>query len=396
MPTRESGRAGAPGVAGVPGVARALGQVAVAFRLVGALWLSTLGVVRYGVGEVTRPWVVAGTLVLVLAWTGVTVSVAARASEAGRMRLRGYGWLVPDVLVAAWTVVGPALLGEPVAFAGAYPFTTVVLVAWSRGRRTVLVVAAVLAVVAVWRTGILGLISLAQGVQDVLFYLAGALVLAWAVRTLEAAEAGRLAAEQALAMAREEQARSEERATTAAHLHDSVLQTLALVQRRAGEAGAVRALARRQERDLRAWLYGTGGETAATSLHAALQEVAGEIEAAYGLAVEVVVTGAADAVEVGERGAAAALVAATRETLVNVAKHAGVAEASVYLEVDDGRMAVYVRDRGTGFDPATVPADRHGLRDSVEERMRRHGGTAHIRSTPGAGTEVVLELPHPA
>ncbi len=379
-------QAGPPASAEGGGVARALGRVAIAFRLIGAVWLVTIAAVRGAVGELTEPWVVAGTVVLVLVWTVVTLIVAGWGDEEGRRRAGSIVWLVADTAVACWTVLGPALLGEPVAFAGAYPFTAVVLAAWARGRRTVVVVAAALAVAAVARTAVLGAISLAQGVQDVLFYLVGATVLGWAVRSLEQAEAGRLAAEAALT-------RAEERAATAAHLHDSVLQTLALIQRRAGEAGEVRALARRQERELRAWLYGTGAAVPASSLAAAVQEIAGEVEASYGVAVEVVVTGDAESVAVDDRSAAAALVAATREALVNAAKHAGVDEASVYLEVGAAQLAAYVRDRGNGFEVQAVPDDRRGLRDSITDRIERHGGSARVRSSPGTGTEIALTVP---
>jgi signal transduction histidine kinase/phage shock protein PspC (stress-responsive transcriptional regulator) len=181
--------------------------------------------------------------------------------------------------------------------------------------------------------------------------------------------------------------RSEERAAVAAHLHDSVLQTLALIQRHADEPQAVSRLARSQERELRAWLYEPAAATGGTWAGLVAGIVA-EVEADHALTVDPVVVGDAPIDE-----ALAALGAATREALVNAAKHAGVTSADLYTEVTPERVAVFVRDRGKGFEPDTVPDDRRGLRDSVRGRLDRLGGTALVRSAPGEGTEVELVLP---
>jgi signal transduction histidine kinase/phage shock protein PspC (stress-responsive transcriptional regulator) len=191
-----------------------------------------------------------------------------------------------------------------------------------------------------------------------------------------------------LAAERSERIRSQERAEMAAHLHDSVLQTLALVQRRADDPAEVASLARRQERELRAWLAGRAGAPgAAPRLAAALDVAAAEVETDHGVPIEVVAVGDA---ELDERGLA--LVAAAREAMVNAAKFAGGAPIDVYAEAEDGRLQVYVRDRGPGFDPSAVPADRRGVRESIVARMDRHGGTARINAAPGAGTEVELVI----
>ncbi len=186
--------------------------------------------------------------------------------------------------------------------------------------------------------------------------------------------------------------RSQERAELSAHLHDSVLQTLALVQKRAGDPAAVAALARSQERELRGWLSGRaatpGGER---RLVAALEAAAGEVESAHGVRVDVVGVGDTALDDRGE-----AVVAAAREAMVNAAKFAGGGPVSVYAEVSDGgAVRVFVRDRGAGFDPAVVPADRRGVRESIAGRMARHGGRAEISSAPGEGTEVELVLEAP-
>jgi signal transduction histidine kinase len=180
--------------------------------------------------------------------------------------------------------------------------------------------------------------------------------------------------------------RSQERAEVAAHLHDSVLQTLALVQRRADDPREVAALARRQERELRAWLNDSGAARTDT-LAAALEAAAAEVEADHGVPIEVVTVGDAP---LGDR--AAALVAAAREALVNASKFAGPEPIALYAEFREGRAEVFVRDRGPGFDPAVAPADRRGVRDSIVARMERHGGRAVVHSTPGHGTEVELVI----
>ncbi len=179
---------------------------------------------------------------------------------------------------------------------------------------------------------------------------------------------------------------TQQQADVAAHLHDSVLQTLALIQRRADDPRSVVALARAQERDLRGWLYGAT-EAGAATVGAALEAAAAEVEQAHGVPVEVVVVGDAGLDEDG-----AALVRAAREAMVNAARHSGAPVVDVYAEVADGRVEVFVRDRGSGFDPDTVPADRMGLRGSVVGRVERHGGTAVLRTAPGEGTEVRLGM----
>jgi signal transduction histidine kinase len=191
-----------------------------------------------------------------------------------------------------------------------------------------------------------------------------------------------------LADERAERIRSQERAELAAHLHDSVLQTLALVQKRAGNPREVATLARRQERELRAWLTGEA-ERESHGLAAALGSAAASVEDSHGVPVEVVLVGDA---ELDDR--ATALVAATREALTNAAKFAPDAGAvALYAEVGDGRAQVFVRDRGEGFDPDAIPADRRGVRESILGRMERHGGRAEIRSSPERGTEVELTIP---
>ncbi len=194
----------------------------------------------------------------------------------------------------------------------------------------------------------------------------------------------RLASE--LSEERAERIRSQERAELAAHLHDSVLQTLALIQRNSDSSREVVRLARGQERELRTLLYGT--RTSSGQLADAVRAAAGEVEDDYAIQVDVVVVG--DAVLDDKL---AAVVAAGREALVNAAKHAGVSTVSLYVEADERGATAFVRDRGSGFDIDAVGEDRHGLRSSIIERIERHGGKVDVRSTPGTGTEIEISMP---
>ncbi|QNP70686.1 PspC domain-containing protein [Streptomyces roseirectus] len=187
--------------------------------------------------------------------------------------------------------------------------------------------------------------------------------------------------------------RAQERAEVAAHVHDSVLHTLTLIQRNAENAAEVRRLARAQERDLRTWLYkpeGTGKdeEDEPATVADAVRRNAAEVEDKHGVPIEVVVVGDC---ALDER--TSAQMQAAREAMVNAAKYGGEGGAvQVYAEVEGRTVFVSVRDRGPGFDPDSIPADRMGVRESIIGRMERNGGTARLRAVPGGGTEVELEM----
>jgi signal transduction histidine kinase/phage shock protein PspC (stress-responsive transcriptional regulator) len=189
---------------------------------------------------------------------------------------------------------------------------------------------------------------------------------------------------------RNSRVRSEAHAEMAAHLHDSVLQTLALIQRSSTPREMV-SLARTQERDLRAWLYGRAPALTGMRLRDAIDAMAGRIERSEQVSVEAVVVGDTE-LDPGLR----ALLAACGEATLNAARHSGTTEISVYVEVEPERVSAFVRDHGSGFDPAAVPDDRRGIADSIVGRMERYGGSAEITSQPGGGTEVALRLPRRA
>ena len=186
---------------------------------------------------------------------------------------------------------------------------------------------------------------------------------------------------------RRERIRIEERERVAGRLHDSVLQTLALIQR-APDGERARQLARRQDRELRAWLYGGEDPDAPATLAGALRSIVNEIEEAYSVSVALVQPADLPMDPVLE-----ALVDATREAVTNAAKHAGVDRINVLVRVSPHQVRVFVNDRGVGFDPDAVPADRRGLRDSIRARLARVGGSATLETSPGGGTDIELLVP---
>jgi signal transduction histidine kinase len=194
---------------------------------------------------------------------------------------------------------------------------------------------------------------------------------------------------------RQARIRAEERADMAARVHDSVLQTLALIQRRAEDPQQVTQLARAQERELRSWLFdgqapGSLGSEGLT-FAGGVRHIQQEVEAQHGVPVEAVTVGDCELDD-----DLAALLGAAREAVVNAVKWSGAQVVSVFAEVEAAQVSVFVRDRGRGFDPAAVPADRKGLAESVRARMTRRGGSATIRSVQGEGTEVSLTMPRAA
>jgi len=304
-----------------------------------------------------------------LAVGAVTVAVLLVARTSGLWP--GDGAMVPATIVAfAVALLWTAHRGEH-ARASAHPLAhpAVRIVAG-----LVLAIAGVAALTE--RTG--GLADIGRSASAIGVALAGMAVIA-------APAVGRLLAR--LDEERMLRVRDEERATIAAHLHDSVLQTLVLMQR-ADDPRQVSGLARRQERELRSWLYGGVPLGQPTTVAAAVEAMTATVEVDHTVLV--------DAVTVGDHpldDAGRAFLAALREAVVNAARHACVHHIDVFVEVDDDELIGYARDTGVGFDPSAVPADRHGLVDSIIGRMERAGGSATVISQPGTGTEIEIRIP---
>ena len=265
------------------------------------------------------------------------------------------------------------------------------LIAWSRQQEEggVSAVIRIVIGVAVAGAGLLTVIATSLSFIDAVQLLIVAVAMVGGVALVVAPSIIRIG--QDFDIERQERVRADERARMAAHLHDSVLQTLTLIQRNAGDPQRTAAIARQQERELRHWLYGNDPvRPGTTRLDPALQEVANRVEEHHGVKVEVVTVGDNEDLE---PEAIEGLVAATQEAVTNAAKHAGVSKVDVFAERRPEAIEVFVRDAGVGFDPASVNGDRQGIRSSIIDRMERHGGSASVHSEPGMGTEVELIQP---
>jgi signal transduction histidine kinase len=224
--------------------------------------------------------------------------------------------------------------------------------------------------------GVLHSLGRAIGAVAIIATILSLLVMPWFVRLARSLSSERAA-----------RIREQERAELAAHLHDSVLQTLALIQKRAGDPREVASLARRQERELRSWLHDRHPAGGQESVAVALKRAAADVEELHGVTIEVVTVGDGPL-----DGRLDAVVQAAREAMTNAAKFAGSTQVDLYAEVAPARVEVFVRDRGVGFDIDGIPADRRGVRESIVGRMHRHRGTAAVHSRPGDGTEIELVM----
>ncbi len=370
----------------------ALGRVALVLRIIGAVWMVVLATVYGLTGQLDRPGLAVAVTVVGVGWAAVAWATGWMERGIGR----GWALLLVDLTVTGVVLIVPAVARETAGFAGGFPFAALVVGVAARGRRGVTVAAVVLSAWTLIALALVGSRISPFVVGQLLLYVFGAIALAMGLDTFRAYEQRARIAESALLVA-------EERAVTAAHLHDSVLQTLSLVQRQAEDAAAVRTLVRRQERELRDWLFapegGPGGPRGGPDelLGRALETHAEDVEARHGVVVRVITVGGAAGVSMGPdgRSGVAALVLAAREAMVNAAVHAGVTELDVFAERSGAEVAVFVRDRGQGFDLDMVPADRQGVRGSIVARMERAGGSAVVRAVPGRGTEVELRVSVP-
>jgi signal transduction histidine kinase len=385
-------------IAGVAaGLAEHLGVplLAVRIALVVLLGFSGLGLLLYAVFWAVLPQQVATgaasprrDLAMLLPFAAIGLGVVLLQALVFKNSVAGtVGWLIAVVAVGAgiiWHQSDPSRRGQ---WAGNLPQTPwLAAVVAESDRRSflfrfigggILVAVGIIGVVAVYAPAD----SLSAVFNGVIFAFVGLLGVGVVVAPLVWRTFGQLRAE------REGRIREQERAELAAMIHDQVLHTLALIQRNSADIKEVQRLARGQERSLRNWLYRpTGSPT--ERFAAGLEQAAAEVEDTYAITVETVVVGDTQSDE-----RVAALVAAAREALVNAARHAGVQTVSLYAEVEEDELSVFVRDRGAGFEIGGVAETRHGVRGSIIGRMQRHGGRAEIRSAPGDGTEVRLMLP---
>jgi signal transduction histidine kinase len=354
------------------------------YRLFAAVWLSILGVVVVAseATEVERPAIVTMTVVGVVGWAVFATGARFRNPPLAR----SWGFVGIDLAIGAWTVMAGTFAGT-IQFAGGYPLAGAFAAIYAFGTTGGILGAAVLTA-----AGLVPLLGQGQGlsqeVANAIAFLFSVAAATGVAATLRSSDQRRIAAETALAQERAERVRAEEHAEVAAHLHDSVLQTLALIQRDSNATPDIKGLARHQERELRAWLFPDQATSAVSSggFREALLAACAEAEGAGTIKIETVVVG--DTAAPTE-----AIIKAASEAIRNAQTHSGAEFVSVYGEAANDEVLVFVKDRGIGFDPATVDASRHGVSESIVGRMDRSGGSAEIISSPGIGTEVRLRLP---
>ena len=366
----------------VPAIETTLVRIVVVFRIVGAIWLIALSALMLATSEPgitgSRMAIVISAIGIAVVWTLITLFVALRRPGL----LRSWTFLVVDLALASWVAMTPSLVGTDIFFAGGYPISSPILVATTRG-----LVPTILPALVVASASAFGASGSARVAEVLAINFLSPLVVAWGFTTIKAQDSKRREAEEALAVERTKLARADERAEMAAHLHDSVLQTLALIQRKAPENRDVTRLARRQERELRGWLNGGAPLTTGDSVSAALLRAADEIEDEHEIMVEVSTAGDA---KLDDRNSAVVL--AAREAMANAAKFSGSDRVYVLCETNEEGLRLVVRDSGAGFDVDSVSDDRRGIRDSIVGRLERVGGKATVTSRMGSGTEVELRI----
>ena len=325
------------------------------------------------------------------------------ASPAARMQLAAYGALAASLVLIVWLAGAGIAVWPLVAAAIGAVVLWQQVGARGKGRwapaRLGGAVARVALGVALVAGGIAGFLATRGELAGARQGLAAAAAVVVGVATIAAPWMMRLAADRDAE--RQARIRADERSELAAQVHDSVLHTLTLIQRNAHDPAQVRRLARSQERQLRSWLHPPRGEKAA-SLVAELTEVAGAVEDTHGVPVEVVCVGdcplggrpqaAQSGAQSGGQSGVEAAVLAAREAMVNAARHSGAPQISVFAEVEGGTLTIFVRDRGAGFTLGEIPSGRIGVRESIIGRMERAGGVARVRTAPGRGTEVELQV----
>ncbi|MGI9594961.1 MAG: ATP-binding protein [Acidimicrobiales bacterium] len=301
---------------------------------------------------------------------------------------------VAIVMIVLGLVLGLRALGFGFIDVIVFPVGLVLtgfLIAWSRQQEEggVSAVVRIVIGVVVATAGLLTVIATSLRFTDAIQSLVVAVAVVGGIALVVAPSVVRIG--QDFDIERQERVRADERARVAAHLHDSVLQTLTLIQRNAHDPQRTAQIARQQERELRGWLYGNEpSQPGTTRLEPALQAVATRVEENHGVMVEVVTVGDTDDID---PESIQGLVAATQEAVTNAAKHAKVNKIDVYAERRPDSIEVFVRDAGVGFDVEVIEDDRQGVRMSIIDRMERHGGRASVHSEPGVGTEVELVQP---
>ena len=356
-------------------------SITIGYRIFATGWLAILAVVVLaGTQKADRPGVVWLTLGVAVGWT-MTATIISRARPA---LVTTWGFVIFEILLSSLSVVAGDLAGS-IGFAGGFPLVGVFTAIYARATLGGTMAGAALFVTTLGRLPAVRF-NAASDVSFLISYVFTAAAGIGIAAALRASDRRRTEAEKRVAAAETERAHAEAKTEVAVHLHDSVLQTLALIQRDTDTSEQSKRLARQQERELRSWLYQDQDRIHPSGFRDSITTMAATIEDLTGVKIETVT--------VGDRtldDPLQALLAAAREATMNAAKHAQVGELSIYAEVAEHGVSVFVKDRGIGFDTNMASAGR-GIPDSILARMERHGGQTSIRSEPGKGTEVILTM----
>lgn len=363
----------------VTSVDETLRRAVVAFRLLGWLWMTLLIVVALATDPGANRAVAGATLILATAWTGVTLWAARRPEVLG-----SWWFLVADGLVALLVASASFVAGAEDLFHGGYPISWIGVAAYSKGLVGAVIAALILSVHQVVAFAVEGERTIVATTGNVVFVVF-AVILGWAFDSLRKNDRLRRQAELRLEEEQAQRARHEERVELANQLHDSVLQTLQVIRLDADDPERVRYLARRQDRELRRLIYAFS-QPYEDSFLAALLAARDTVEDLYPVEINVVIRDDAE-MDAGLE----AVVDATKEALVNAAKHSGADHIDLYAEIGDDGVRVFVRDRGAGFDTSSTERG-HGLTYSIENRLRAVGGRVVLASTPGEGTELEISI----
>jgi len=360
----------------VPKIETTLVQLVLFVRILGFVWMTLLVIVTWFTDPDANLAVVVSAEAAAAVWTVVTI-VASR----NPITMRTWRFVALDGAVALYVASASYIAGASELFHGGYPISWLAVAAFAGGMR--LAIAAALVLTAQQVVGFMLTDRSLVATTGASVFIVYAVIFGWTIDTLRRNDARRRAAERALETERTERALEAERLALANELHDSVLQTLQVIRTDADDADRVRYLVRSEERSIDRMINryrhpGTAG------FEAALLAVRDEVEDLHGVEIRTVIRD-----DVPLTPSVAVAVDATREALTNAARHSEAAIVNLYSEAHDGSVRVFVRDRGVGFDPATVEEGR-GMRHSLRQRMDDAGGTLQITSTPGLGTEVEI------
>ena len=360
----------------VPKIETTLVQLVLFVRILGFVWMTLLVVVTWFTDTEANLVVVALAEIAAAGWTVVTIVTSRNPPT-----MRTWQFVALDGAVALFVASASFIAGASELFHGGYPISWLAVAAYAGGMRLAVAAAVVLAADQIF--GFMLTDRSLVATTGAFVFIVYAVIFGWTIDTLRRNDARRRAAERALETERTERALEAERLALANELHDSVLQTLQVIRTDADDADRVRYLVRSEERSIDRMInrYRHPGPA---GFEAAILEVRDEVEDLHSVEIRTVIRD-----DVPLTPPVAVAVDATREALTNAARHSGAAVVNLYAEAHDNSVRVFVRDRGVGFDPTTVEEGR-GMRHSLRQRMEDAGGTLHITSTPGLGTEVEI------